>query len=362
MPAGDHLGALLGGQREVVVVSRRYAPRRGGARSRAHVAEAVGLLGGRVALLAVGPVASDHLDRPRGLPADQHVAVVYLEALGQPAGDVDQRALGGVRTGAATREAAAVGARRTRGRQVLGEGLRVGHGPGRDGAHALGQHELGGRVAPLPVSGEQLDHADAVAAQHERQRKPAAFERRGGTRRAREVGVGRDEQRLAVADHAGRDGVDRQGPRAAYGGAHPAHVVADHRLERVAPEVDQRKHRGRAVHRPQQAGADQGQPPVGAKLVDRPRGGVDQRQERLGAQLLFADIDEEPLSGALVARSTSHPASSAVSHAGGREAAAAPAAPSSPHVSRALSQVLVDRRAAKHDKRTPGRRPAGPEP
>jgi hypothetical protein len=162
------------------------------------------------------------------------------------------------------------------------------------------------------VAGEQLDHADALAAQHERQREPAALDLGGRTARAhgiRRAGIRRDEQRLPVADHASRSGVGGEVARAAHGRAHAADVVAGYRLERVAAEVDERKHGGGTVHRAQQTRADQRQAAVGAELVDRPGRGVDQRQERLGAQLLSFGIDEKPLSGMLVVWSTSHPAS-----------------------------------------------------
>ena len=126
-----------------------------------------------------------------------------------------------------------------------------------------------------------------------------------GTGRA---GVGSGEERFAVADHTSRGRIGGKGARAPHGGADAAQVVAGHRLEGVVAIVDEREHGGRAVHRAQEAGADQRQAPVGAQLVDRPGGGVDQRQQRLGAQLLFLDVDEEAL-GMLLAWSTSHAAS-----------------------------------------------------
>ena len=49
------------------------------------------------------------------------------------------------------------------GRTILGEGLRFGDRLSDRRADALRQHELGRRVPPLALTGEQLDHADALA-------------------------------------------------------------------------------------------------------------------------------------------------------------------------------------------------------
>ena len=232
-------------------------------------------------------VVSDHLGRPRRLLTDEHIAVLDLEALGEPPGYVDERAFDRSPPGARLASfVALVVWRRLAGWPVLGKGHRVGRRLGDDRAHALRQHQLGRRVTPLPMAGQQLDHADAFTAQHERQRQPAALDL--GGRAARSCGIGRtsfgtDEQRFPVADHASRGGVGGERPRAADRRAHAAHVVAGDRLERVAAGIDQREHGGRAVHGAQQTRADQRQAPVGAELVERPRRGVDQRQERLGS-------------------------------------------------------------------------------
>ena len=101
LAAGDHLGALLGGELEIVVVRRRDATLGGGSGACADVAQSVdrpalfdGVVVGRL-------VAGDDLDRARRLLADEHVAVLDLEALGEALRDVDERAFGRPAPGAA---------------------------------------------------------------------------------------------------------------------------------------------------------------------------------------------------------------------------------------------------------------------
>ena len=194
LAARDHLGPLLGGELEIVVVRRGDAALGGGSGARADVAQSVDRRRGLAGCVVGGLVVSDDLDRARRLLADEDVAVLDLEALGEAPRDVDQRAFGRPPPGAAAvaLRGVVVG-RRLGGRPVPGEGLRVGRRLGDDGADALRQHELGRRVAPLPVAGEQLDHADALAAQHERQRQPAALDlgRRAARPRRDRAGRGR---------------------------------------------------------------------------------------------------------------------------------------------------------------------------
>ncbi len=328
LTARDHLGPLFGGKLEIVVVRRGDAVLGGCSGARPDVAQAVDrpgpLVGGVVGRL----VAGDDLHRSRRLLADEHVAMLDLETLGKALCDVDERAFGrpAADDAANLRAVFAVG-RRLGGRTVLGESARVGRRLGDDRADALSQHELGGRVAPLPVAGEQFDHADALAAQHERQRQPAALDLGGRTARPlaiRRARIRRGEQRFSVADHASRGGVGGEVARAAHGRAHAADVVAGHRFERVATKIDERKHGGGTVHRAQQTGADQRQAAVGTELVDRAGRGVDQRQQGLGPQLLSFGIDEKPLGGMLVLWSTSHPASPHTFRAGRQRASRSP--------------------------------------
>jgi hypothetical protein len=124
LAARHHLGSLLGGELEIVVVGRGDAAFGGGSGARPDVAQAVdrpGPLAGSV----VGPlVAGDDLDRPRRLLADEHVAVLDLEALGEALRDVDERAFDRPPSGdaAALTTTFAFGRRLGR-RTVLGEGL-----------------------------------------------------------------------------------------------------------------------------------------------------------------------------------------------------------------------------------------------
>ena len=126
LSAGDHLGPLLGGQVEIVVVRRRDASLGSGPGAGAHIAETVVLLARQSGFGAVGLIAGDRLDGTRRLHADQHVAVLHLEPLGEAPRDVGQRAFGGVRPRAADRRPSPGGAaRHPRRRQRRGNDLRV---------------------------------------------------------------------------------------------------------------------------------------------------------------------------------------------------------------------------------------------
>lgn len=354
LSAGDHLGAFFDRQLEVVVAGHGDAALGGGPRPHPELAQTVDRLGGGPGVVG-RLVAGHHLGRPRPFPADEHVAVLNLEALGEASVDVDERVCGCTPDGGALTAAVGVG-QNLGGRSEPVKGRHVGRRPGDDRVDTLGQHQLGRRVSPLPVTGEQLDHADALAAHNQRQRQSAPLDlggRTGHPRRAAGAGIRGGQQWLLVGDHAGRGGIAGEGARAAYSRTNAAHIVAGHRLEGLVAMIDEREDGGRATHGTQQAGADQRQRLVGAELVDRPRGGVDQRQERLGAQLLCLGIDEEPLGGMLVAWSTGHRKSPHTLRARGvdRRAGRPTTRSPSPLSAHSVSAQILDKRAAKHENR-----------